>query len=340
MPLILKSTYRPPVFFSNAHVQTIYPTLFRQVRGVNYVRERILTDDNDFIDLDWSRKGADKVVIVSHGLEGHSQRFYMLGMIKAFNRRGWDGVAFNFRGCSGEPNRLLRSYHSGATEDLHTVVRHVLEIERYSSISLVGFSIGGNLTLKYIGEMGRDLSRFIKSAAAVSVPCDLESSASKLAERSNILYMKRFLKMFHDKIRLKMEIMPGKIDDSDYTSIRTFKEFDARYTAPIHGFPSVEDYYARCSCKQFLSKINIPTLLINAQNDPFLPDGCYPVEEAGESRYLFLEMPASGGHVGFIDFNSTGEYWHELRVASFITGENKKNAAQINYRKRGDRYRK
>jgi predicted alpha/beta-fold hydrolase len=291
---------------------------------VNYTRERISTDDGDFIDLDWSRVGADKAVIVSHGLEGHSQRSYMLGMIEAFNRRGWDGVAYNFRGCGGEPNRLLRSYHSGATEDLHTVVCHLLETERYSSISLVGFSIGGNLTLKYIGEMGRGLSRLIKSAAAVSVPCDLESSASKLAERSNTLYMKRFLRMFHDKIRKKMEIMPGQIDDSGYTSIRTFKEFDARYTAPIHGFPSVEDYYTRCSCKQFLSKIDIPTLLINAQNDPFLPDECYPVEEAGESRCLFLEMPASGGHVGFVDFNASGEYWHESRVASFITGEKKK----------------
>ncbi|MFC1812951.1 YheT family hydrolase, partial [Thermodesulfobacteriota bacterium] len=290
MPLISKSTYRPPVLFSNAHIQTIYPTLFRKIRGVNYVRERILTDDNDFIDLDWSRVGADMAVIVSHGLEGHSQRSYMLGMIKAFNRRGWDGVAFNFRGCSGEPNRLLRSYHSGATEDLHTVVCHVLEIERYRNISLVGFSIGGNLTLKYLGETGRDLPRLIKSSAAVSVPCDLESSASKLAERSNILYMKRFLKMFHDKMRVKIEIMPDTIDDSGYTSIRTFKEFDARYTAPIHGFPSVEDYYTRCSCKQFLSEIDIPTLLINAQNDPFLPDECYPVKEARESRSLFLEM--------------------------------------------------
>jgi predicted alpha/beta-fold hydrolase len=323
MPLISKPTYRPPVLFSNAHVQTIYPTLFRKVKGVHYVRERISTHDNDFIDIDWSCVGADRVVIISHGLEGHSHRSYVLGMIKSFNRRGWDGVAFNFRGCGGEPNRLLRSYHSGATEDLHAVVCHVLEIDRYSRISLVGFSVGGNLTLKYIGERKRNLSRLIKSAAAVSVPCDLESSASKLAERPNILYMKRFLKMLHDKIRAKMEIMPGKIDDSDYTSIRTFKQFDARYTAPIHGFPSVEDYYTRCSCKQFLSEIDIPTLLINAQNDPFLSDECYPLEEARESRCLFLEMPISGGHVGFVDFNPSGEYWHESRVASFVTGNNK-----------------
>ncbi len=152
MPLISKSDYNPMFLFSNAHFQTIYPPLFRKVKGVNYVRERILTPDRDFIDLDWSKVGADRAVIVSHGLEGHSRRSYVLGMIKAFNTRGWDGIAFNFRGCSGEPNRLIRSYHCGATEDLHTVVSHVIEKKSYSSISLVGFSVGGNLTLMYLGE--------------------------------------------------------------------------------------------------------------------------------------------------------------------------------------------
>ena len=330
MPIIAKTTYSPPFLFRNTHVQSIYPTFFRKIKGVNYVRERILTPDSDFIDLDWSRVGADKAVIISHGLEGHSRRSYMLGMIKAFNSRGWDGAAFNFRGCSGEPNRLMRSYHSGATEDLHTVVSHVLKQKSYTSLSLIGFSIGGNLTLKYIGEMSSTLSPLIKSAAAISVPCDLESSSWKLSERSNILYMKRFLKMFHDKIQLKMQIMPDKINDKDYKSIRTFKEFDDRYTAPIHGFSSAKEYWSKCSCKQFIAGIKIPTLLISAQDDPFLPQECYPVEEAEDSRYLFLEMPESGGHVGFIDFKPNGEYWHETRVASFITDDRYRNKLMIN----------
>jgi len=319
MPLIPKSTYRPLFLFKNAHIQSVYPTLFRKVRGVNYVRERILTPDGDFIDLDLSSVGSDRAVIILHGLEGHSQRSYMLGMIKACNRRGWDGVAFNFRGCSGEPNRRLRSYHSGETEDLHTVVCHMLKQPRYRMLSLVGFSIGGNITLKYMGERGAKLSPFIKSGGAISVPCDLASSAWKLSERSNVLYMKRFLKMFHGKIRSKMRIMPHKINDRGFKSIRTFKEFDDRYTAPIHGYSSAGDYWSKCSCKQFISEIKIPTLLISARNDPFLSPDCYPVEEAKQSRHLFFEMPESGGHLGFIDFNASGEYWHEKRIASFIT---------------------
>ena len=313
MPLISKSDYNPMFLFSNAHFQTIYPPLFRKVKGVNYVRERIFTPDRDFIDLDWSKVGADRAVIVSHGLEGHSRRSYVLGMIKAFNTRGWDGIAFNFRGCSGEPNRLLRSYHCGATEDLHTVVSHVIEKTGYSCISLVGFSVGGNLTLMYLGEKNDILPSLIKSAAAVSVPCDLESSSKKLAQRSNMLYMKRFLKMCHNK----MKIMPGKINDANYDSIKTFEDFDNRYTAPIHGFLNAKDYWSKCSCKQYLDGINIPTLLINAQNDPFLGEACYPLEEARNNPYLFFEMPKSGGHVGFVDFKSNGEYWHETKIAAF-----------------------
>ncbi|UCD89453.1 MAG: alpha/beta fold hydrolase [Desulfobacterales bacterium] len=303
----------------NPHAQTIYPALFRKINDVDYTRERITTPDHDFIDLDWSPVASDQAVIVSHGLEGHSQRSYMRGMIKAFNRRGLDGIAFNFRGCSGETNRQLRSYHSGATEDLHTVVCHVLQKRSYKDLFLVGFSIGGNLTLKYIGEKGSALSPRIKGATAISVPCDLESCARQLEKPSNGLYMRRFLKMFHKKIRSKMLLMPEKISDKDFASIRSFMEFDERYTAPIHGFSNAKDYYSKCSCKPFLSGIKIPTLLINALDDPFLPKECYPIKEAKESRYCFLETPRSGGHVGFVEFNPAGEYWHERRAASFVS---------------------
>jgi uncharacterized protein len=319
MPLISMSNYSPPPLFKNAHIQTIYPPLFRKIRNVKYVRERMFTPDHDFIDLDWSRVGADRVAIVLHGLEGHSRRSYVLGMIRAFNMRNWDAVAFNFRGCSGQPNRLLRSYHCGATEDLHAVVSHVMNNQRYACISLVGFSVGGNLTLMYLGEKRFQVSPLIKSAAAVSVPCDLESSANKLAQRSNIFYMKRFLMMFHDKIREKMRMMPNAIDDANYHSIRTFKDFDERYTAPIHGFSSAKDYWSKCSCRQFLPGIDIPVLLISARDDPFLGKACYPAKEAKTSRHLFFEMPNHGGHVGFVDFRSSGEYWHEERIAAFIT---------------------
>ena len=193
MPLITTSNYKPPFLFKNGHIQSIFPVLFRKIKTLPYVRQRIETPDNDFIDLDWSCVGAQRAAVVSHGLEGHSRRAYMQGMISALNRRGWDGVAFNFRGCSGQPNRLVRSYHSGATEDLHHVIRHVIAKQRYSAIALVGFSIGGNLTLKYLGEAVQK-SSLIKCAAAISVPCDLEACARKLSAPSNTIYLKRFLR--------------------------------------------------------------------------------------------------------------------------------------------------
>jgi len=318
MPLIEKSTYKPPFLFGNGHVQSIVPTLFRKVRGVAYTRERINTPDNDFIDLDCSGLNADRAVIIIHGLEGNASRAYMLGMARAFNRRGWDSVSINLRGCSGEPNRLIRSYHSGISDDLDTVVCHLVEKDKYASLALVGFSIGGNIILKYLGEKGPEGSPLIKAAAAVSVPCDLASSARKLADLSNMIYMKRFLKLFHEKIKAKMALMPEKINDRNFKSIRTFQQFDDRYTAPIHGFADADDYWSACSSKQFLSAISIPTLMISAWNDPFLPEECYPREEAGRSDVLYLEIPDSGGHVGFIHFNSRGEYWHETRITSFV----------------------
>ncbi len=319
MPIITPSRYRPPALLGNPHLQTICPTLFRRVSGVRYRRERIFTPDGDFIDLDWSTAGADRLAIVLHGLEGDAHRHYMLGMVRAFNRRGWDALAFNFRGCSGEPNRLPRSYHSGATEDLETVLGHVLAANRYRRIALVGFSLGGNLTLRYLGEKGRGISPFISRAAAISVPCDLASSSRRLAEPANAVYMKRFLLLFRAKIRAKMALMPDRISDAGFETIRNFKDFDDRYTAPLHGFRDAEDYWARCSAGPLLPEVRVPTLLLSALDDPFLPPACYPVAAARANPRLFLEMPAAGGHVGFIRFCRDGEFWHETRVADFAT---------------------
>ncbi len=318
MPLVKDSTYTSPPSFKNCHIQTIYPVLFRKVTGITYTRERIDTPDGDFLDLDWSRVGSDKAVIAVHGLEGSSRSKYIPGILKAFNWRGWDGVASNLRGCSGEINRQLRFYHAGATKDVHTVVCYLLAQNRYTEISLVGFSIGGNLTLKYLGEQGASLSPLIKRAAAISVPCDLVSCAWKLAERSNVICMKRFLFSFQRKIKAKMQVMPDSLNDENFHEIRTFKEYDDRYTAPLHGFASAEDYWVKSSSKPYLPEIHIPTLVMNALDDPFLAQESYPIEEAKQSKCLFLEIPALGGHVGFVTFNNDHEYWHETRVTSFI----------------------
>jgi predicted alpha/beta-fold hydrolase len=319
MPLVAMSTYKAPPLFSSPDVQTTFPSLFRTVRGIRYRRERIITPDGDFLDLDWSETGASRLVIISHGLEGDSRRSYVLGMVRAFNRRGWDALAWNMRGCSGEPNKLPRFYHSGATEDLEAVVAHVRQISpRYRGVGLVGFSLGGNITLKYLGELGKAVDPLIVGAVAFSVPCDLASGAREMARSRNRIYLSRFLRLLHGKIKVKMTLMPGRITDQGYHRIKTFKDFDDRYTAPLHGFESAEDYWRRASSNQFLPAIAVPALLVNAGNDPFLGKECYPTAEARRHPKVYLEIPASGGHVGFVSFAKGGEYWSETRAGEFL----------------------
>ena len=318
VPVVPQSTYAPPFLCSNPHVQTILPNVLRRVRGVTYDRERIDTPDGDFLDLDWSRVGSRRVALVLHGMEGDSNRSYMKGMVRALNRRGRDAVAMNFRGCSGEPNRLLRMYHGGETEDLHTVIGHITASGHYDELTLVGFSLGGNVVLKYLGEHGPRIHPDITAAVAISVPCDVNGCSVRLNEWSNRPYTKRFLKMLHEKIRQKALVMPDKISDKGYESIKTIMEFDDRYTAPIHGFKDVYDLYEKVSSRQFLKSIAVPTLMINAVDDPFLSPSCFPYEEAEQSQNLHLESPQRGGHVGFIAFNNHGEYWSETRALTFL----------------------
>lgn len=318
MPVVARSNYTAPLLCSNPHVQTIIPTVFRKVRGVSYQRERIATPDGDFIDLDWAGVGSKRLAILLHGLEGDSGRPYMMGMVRALNRNDWDALAINFRGCSGEPNLKLRMYHSGETEDLHTVICHVAASGMYDKLALVGFSLGGNAILKYLGEQGDRKSPLIKQAVTISVPCDLKACSVRLEEFRNRPYLRRFLRMLHEKIRVKALMMPESISDIGYERIRTLKDFDDRYTAPMHGFKDADDYYEKASCRQFLPTISIPTLLINATDDPFLSASCFPVEEAKSNINLFLEIPEHGGHVGFMAFNNDGEYWSETRAIVFL----------------------
>lgn len=320
MPIISESSYRAPFLFSNAHIQTIFPAVFRKVNEVRYQRERIETPDEDFLDLDWSSVGSERLAIVLHGLEGDSTRAYILGMVSALNQSGWDAVAMNFRGCSGECNKRLRFYHSGDTGDLDTVVSHVLSRKNYAVLSLIGFSLGGNVILKYLGEPDRIVPGSLEKAVVFSAPCDLTSGSRRLNEPSNRLYLRRFLRMLREKIRMKMEIMPEQINDHGYERIKDFKQFDDTYTAPSFGFKNAEDYWEKASSKPFLPNISIPTLLVNAADDPFLPEPCYPVEEARRSDTFFLEIPRYGGHVGFVAFNPSGRYWSESRAVSFLAG--------------------
>jgi predicted alpha/beta-fold hydrolase len=302
---------------ANGHLQTILPSLLRRVPGVAYVRERIDTPDDDFIDLDWSRRGSRHLALLCHGLEGSSQAAYMRGMARALNRAGWDVVAYNYRGCSGQINRRLRAYHSGATDDLAWVHRRITSGRAYQSLGFVGFSLGGNLVLKYLGEKGPSLDPTRHWAAAISVPCDLEASARRLANGANRIYNWRFLRTLVPKTRRKARRYPGAIDTAKLRSVRSLEAFDDLYTAPVHGFRDARDYWHRCSSLAYLDAIRVPALLINARNDPFLGDSCFPYEAARRNAMLFLETPLSGGHVGFITAAPRHPFWHEMRCAAF-----------------------
>ena len=320
MPLIHSTSYRAPFWLPGGHLQTIYPALFRRVAHGTTRAERLELADGDFLDLEWAADGRRRLAILSHGLEADLKTGYIQGMAAALIRRGWDVLVWNFRGCGTEPNRLLRMYHSGATEDLHAVVCHALENHPAESIDLIGFSLGGNLTLKYLGELPAQRSARLRGAVAFSVPCDLACSSRQLASPANWIYMERFLRAMRAKLRMKNRMFPGQLDLTGLDRIRGFHEFDDRFTAPLHGFRDAEDYWARNSCRPFLPAIRIPTLLVNALNDPFLGPACYPREEAAASAVFHFETPETGGHVGFPTFGMAAEYASEIRAAEFLAG--------------------
>ena len=307
--------------FSSGHVQTLFPPLFRPLPAVRYERERLETLDGDFVDLDWSRgSGADSLLVVLHGLEGHSRRKYVLGMVRAARDHGFDALAMNFRGCSGQPNRKVTMYHSGWTSDLHEVLALVASRGRYRNVHLVGFSLGGNVVLKYLGENPSMVPDNVRGAVAVSVPCDLEDSARALARPQCLLYTRYLLDQLRKKIIEKDRLFPGRLDVQGIEKLRTFRQFDDRFTAPLHGFKDAQDYWRRSSSARFLPAIDRPACIINAANDPFLGPECYPVAQARSNPHLTLIVPRTGGHVGFVGSGQGRLYWSEWAVMRRVQG--------------------
>ncbi|HLT81961.1 MAG TPA: alpha/beta fold hydrolase [Cyclobacteriaceae bacterium] len=306
-------SYTRPYILFNRHLETIFPALFRRVEPVIAQPDRITTPDKDFLDLYWATQGADKLVILCHGLEGNARRPYMLGMARAFYLYGFDVLTWDYRGCGEEMNRTLRFYHSGATDDLHLVVRHAAA-KGYRQINLVGFSLGGNIALKYLGEHHENAVR-IHGAVAFSVPMHLASSCRKISRPENLVYSHRFLRSLKDKVMRKSRLMDG-LDISPLPGIRTLVQFDDQYTAPLHGFENASDYYNKCSSIRFLDAIETPTLIVNARNDPFLSAECFPRLE--EHDFIRFEAPLQGGHAGFTQFSKNGLYWSEERAVRFI----------------------
>lgn len=271
------------------------------------------TPDGDFLELDWIKNNSRRLVILQHGLEGSSDRPYMIGMANAFVKAGYDVCAWNFRGCGSKMNRTPIFYHSGATYDLDLVVSKALPL--YQDITLLGFSLGGNLTLKYLGESERDTR--IKRAIVISAPLDLSSSSDKLGTTACLLYEKRFLKNLLAKVKAKNLAMPGRLNMRHLHKVKSLRDFDEYFTAPIHGFADAEDYYKKNSSRFFLNTIKIPTLIINAKNDPMLsPLSLDPTIASGNPLLSFL-LPSHGGHVGFSRFSAKNGYWTEEMAVDF-----------------------
>jgi len=239
----------------------------------------------------------------------------MMGTSRILHHDNWDVAAYNYRFCTDKINLQLRMYHSGATDDLGTVIDHY--ISDYDEIVLVGFSLGGNLVLKYCGENGSAINTKISKVAAISVPVDLGAGSINISQPQNFIYQKNFLSSLTKKIKAKHQQFPNQINLSLLKQVKTLFDFDNLYTGPIHGFNDAMDYYAQCSSKQFLRDIKIPCLILNAQDDPFLPEECYPTLEAKDNALITLLTPKYGGHVGFV---SKGEnYWDEKVISQFLS---------------------
>ena len=313
--MLIESTYRSPWYLPGADLQTVVPHL-RSIRDVTYKRQRVELNDGDFVDVDWSAVGRDRLAIIVHGLEGHACRPYMRSTVRAFNRSGWDALAWNMRACSGEVNRTAGFYHAGLSADLAAVFEHAMQVRAYEYIALVGFSLGGNLILKYLGEQGTRVPAELRAAATFSVPCDLADAVHAIHRRRNAFYLRRFIRHLRKKVRKKAAALPGIIDVEGLDDLRDLRAFDSRYTAPVHGYASADDYWASNSCVHFLSAIRIPALIVNAGNDTFLGSECYPLETVRPLDHVYMEVPKSGGHVGFP--LKGGACWMEMRALQFF----------------------
>ena len=314
--------FRPAHGLGRAHAQTICGRLLRRERPLPFRRERLDTPDGDFVDLDFPQLGVGDeapLVLLLHGLEGFARRGYALNVYRELAARGVAAVGLNFRSCSGEPNRSARFYHSGDTGDIRHVLEHLAAHFPGRSLGAVGFSLGGNAMLKYMGEEG--VQSRIGAAAAVSVPYDLAAGAL-LLERSRMgrWYTGMFIRTLVAKAMAKRDLMlAAGIDLERLRASRTFREFDDAATAPLHGFRDADDYYARSSSAGFLARIRVPTLLLQSKDDPFLPADAFPWPAVRANPYLQVELTEAGGHVGFVGGSILRPvFWAEREAARFV----------------------
>ncbi len=321
--------FTPAWWLPGAHAQTLGARLMRSPRGVQLRRERLELADGDFIDLDWATHRASHdvgdstpVVVVLHGLEGSARSKYALEAYRQLLLRGVQPVGFNFRSCSGELNRKPRLYHSGETGDLELVLRHLRQ-HRQAPLGAIGFSLGGNVLLKYLGEHASDATKPVPDAAvAISVPFDLAAGADHIERGMSKVYRWYLLRKLKRKVAGKRHLLNGRLDIERALRSRSFRAFDDAGTAPLHGFPDAADYYARSSSNQFLAAIRVPTLLIQAEDDPFLPAACIPRSSAESNPAITTRFVRRGGHVGFVAGSPWDpQYWAEASAAEFVTAQ-------------------
>ncbi|MGJ0516101.1 MAG: hydrolase [Methylomicrobium sp.] len=325
--MIIQSTFKPAWWLKNAHLQTIFPAFFRNIQPPGALRrERLSTGDNDFIDIDHFGENGQPIVILLHGLTGSSESGYIKGLQHTLAKLGFRTVALNFRGCSGESNRLARCYHSGETEDIHFLYQTLREREPETPMAAIGFSLGGNVLLKWLGEQGDRLDLF--AAIAVSVPLVLSICASKLDSGFSKIYRKNLLNELKQYVRLKLQHLETLGIETEAEKIRqlgnladinSFWQYDDIVVAKLHGYRDVHDYYQRSSSRQFLKSIAVPTLVIQAADDPFMTLEVLP-EEHELSPSVHLEIAQGGGHVGFVAgaYPFRPRYWLEQRLPEFL----------------------
>lgn len=320
--------YRAPFWLPGGHAQTIYAARFAPRAVVRYQRERWETPDGDFIELDWIEEPRSDdatamsrdtpLVVLFHGLEGGSGSHYALALMAEVARRRWRGVVAHFRGCSGGENRLPRAYHSGDTAEADWILRRLAARLAGAPLYAAGVSLGGNVLLKWLGETGAPGPAVVRRAASVSAPVDLMAAGDALDRGINLMYRRNFLVTMRKKALAKLRRYPGLYDAACVCAASTLREFDDIVTAPLHGFADANDYWTRASSKPWLRHIAVPTLMINARNDPFLPAAAMP-GPAEVAPAVVLEQPEEGGHVGFVSGPFPGHLgWLPRRILDFF----------------------
>jgi predicted alpha/beta-fold hydrolase len=329
---LVASSYRAPAWLPGGHLQTLYAALAAPRPRVAYRRERWETPDGDFIDLDWLHQteigtiprvapgdiwDIPPLVVLFHGLEGCSTSHYAHALMSHVARTGWRGVVVHFRGCSGEPNRLPRAYHSGDSAEIDWILQRLAKLQG-GPVHPVGVSLGGNALLKWLGEHGTDAVQFVRAAATISAPVDLMAAGAALGRGFNLIYTHAFLRTLKRKSLAKLARHPDLYDPRLVRRASTLRAFDDIVTAPLHGFRNTDDYWTRASSKPWLSSVAVRTLVLNARNDPFLPASALPAREHVAAAVV-LEQPSDGGHVGFVSGRPPGNLdWLPQRIIRFF----------------------